>query len=811
MRLPNPFRTRYTRVPSAEDPLPASPDSLPLSNLPLSIINPDDNEELPNDDLPPDPPAYEATGSDSANTADYLSLEEQPQPTRTLLTSSKLSQFIANINTNIVSPVKSGIVDPLVEIYTLMSHKLDFYLNKVGNPVILRRFFYIIMVTVIMWSIVSSGLLPVNSAPYLGGLFSNHDMLLQYARDTLDLSKLERDLEYISSMPHLSGTKGDTAIRKYIVESFTNNRLKLIRELEFLGYSNYPGSASLAILKGIDGDDSEIVNIELNENNFNALSVNGELKGVKLIYGNKGTEADLKTLKENGLLDGDYALLLDYDTLVSEQMMLAMRYNARAVLFRSEKLNANDGDVIQQRSVALPQFGSGDILTPGWTGDVLGPISPEDASSIPHIPSLPLSFNQAQQLLNALGSKGVEFSDGLHSGNGDVRINLKVETAIRETQPVLDIIGKIEGKEQAEKAIIIAATRSSTQTGAMYPNFGTALLLSLVQILQEMKFKYGWKPLRSIYFVSFGGAEYNYAGSTELIEQRLASLKNEIYTFVDISQLGIWDNDSSTINIQTHPLLRAFFENETNKMGLNLDIEQVTQYGDWIPFAANGIPVSVFSSPSIRARVLPIDTNYDTFDNVKDILRNPDNADLISSLMLYVAQVCLKLTNTPLIPFDIDDYVGFLQDKFAELDRSVNGRLDFEAINEAIGVWRRIGMEWTGWVKTWEQLVLGTEGGIEPSLISVQRWTWNKKLSLIGRRQCDAAGLDGRSFYKNVLFSPPLWTDSTDSDKGWVFPGIRDAIHDGDWNAAQEALNTVAKVLKLSADQFIEETNDVGY
>ena len=289
------------------------------------------------------------------------------------------------------------------------------------------------------------------------------------------------------------------------MESFTNNRLKLIRELEFLGYSNYPGSASLAILKGIDGDDSEIVNIGLNENNFNALSVNGELKGVKLIYGNKGTEADLKTLKENGLLDGDYALLLDYDTLVSEQMMLAMRYNARAVLFRSEKLNANDGDVVQQRSVALPQFGSGDILTPGWTGDVLGPISPEDASSIPHIPSLPLSFNQAQQLLNALGSKGVEFSDGLHSGNGDVRINLKVETAIRETQPVLDIIGKIEGKEQAEKAIIIAATRSSAQTGAMYPNFGTALLLSLVQILQEMKFKYGWKPLRSIYFVSFGG------------------------------------------------------------------------------------------------------------------------------------------------------------------------------------------------------------------------------------------------------------------------------------------------------------------
>ena len=78
---------------------------------------------------------------------------------------------MANINTNIVSPVKSGIVDPLVEIYTLMSHKLDFYLNKVGNPVILRRFFYIIMVTVIMWTIVSSGLLPVNSAPYLGASF----------------------------------------------------------------------------------------------------------------------------------------------------------------------------------------------------------------------------------------------------------------------------------------------------------------------------------------------------------------------------------------------------------------------------------------------------------------------------------------------------------------------------------------------------------------------------------------------------------------------------------------------------------------
>ncbi|CAI4867370.1 CBM_collapsed_G0057460.mRNA.1.CDS.1 [Saccharomyces cerevisiae] len=142
-------------------------------------------------------------------------------------------------------------------------------------------------------------------------------------------------------------------------------------------------------------------------------------------------------------------------------MLTAQEYGAKAIIFISEPYQDNK-DVIQMKSVALPQYGTGDALTPEWEGSIRDPIDATEAKCLPKIPSIPISANQGDKILAILSDTGVKFSNNLFSGSlNDCRLDLLVQTAIRERHPVHDIVGKIEGSEQAGRAIVIAAPRNS--------------------------------------------------------------------------------------------------------------------------------------------------------------------------------------------------------------------------------------------------------------------------------------------------------------------------------------------------------------
>lgn len=788
MRVPG-SRSGYNHLPNDEgtertvgdiDPLIEANDSFDLEAA---------------DGLPLNPPSYE-----NAEGVEPLELEDINTNVRL---SDKVHHYIDCINTKIIEPVRYNIMDPLAQILTIISEKGDLYLSKIGNPMILRRFFYIFFMSFVAWVVLSSGFMPGQGATRSRGMFSDHNILVQYARKSLDLSKLERDLEYISSMPHMSGTKGDSAIRHYIEQSYVNNGLKLVKELKFLSYTNYPGKT---YLEAVVGDQEQPITIELSPENFNPMSSNGEIRNINLIYGNMGTDLEFRMMEEKNLFKEDFAILLKYGELPSEQLLLAEKYNAKAVLFISERGDDGDGDLVQSRGMSLPQFGTGDVLTPGWYSSIISGIDVSDSKQIAHFPTIPLSFNQATKLLELLSKDGVGYGNDLYSGiKSDIKINLGIQTSIRERQPVFDIVGKIEGKEQDDKAIIICASRNAVSYGASYPNFGTTLLLSVLQLFQEMKYKYDWKPLRNIYFISFGGTEFNNAGATELMEERLGAMKDEIYSLIDITQLGVWNKDRK-IEIQTHPLLHDFFNGDDYKMGFDITVEHVQQYGDWIPYMAYGIPVTVMSSKTIKDRRLPVGTSKDTFEHIATQIRDPEHGAIATDLLLYIFQNVLKIADDPLIPFNIEDYVSILEESLKELQEESNNQLDLGNIGAGLNKWKRIGMEWSGWKKEWDHLVMLQEEGIEPSLTSFHRWTWNKKLANIGKRQISAVGIPNRNFYKNTLLSPTLWTVGKKNGH-WIFPSIRDALHDNNIAGAKEELQAISDIIKHSAEVFIDETS----
>ncbi|CAI4065146.1 hypothetical protein SUVZ_08G2800 [Saccharomyces uvarum] len=758
---------------------------------------------------PPEPPSYE------------FDIED---PRNDLHKRSHLQRVSIGFQERILEPLIENIIHPFFQILKFIQDKADYYLSKVGNPFILRRLFYIILMSFVAYYILSSGYLPNEKASGSKGMFSQHDILFQYAKKSVDLAKFERDLEYISSMPHGSGTKGDAAIAQYIQDSFENNGLKLVKNMEYMAYANYPGNVSISYYDG----QHEKHDLKLSRENFNPLSSNGKLSKMSLIYGDKGTTNDLQKLKDSNIIENgkDYVLLLQYGEIVSQQVLIAQRFGAKGIIFISESYGDNI-DIVQPKPVGLPQYSTGDALTPGWFGSVVDKIEAKDSKSLAHIPTVPISSRQGQELLSHLSSDGITFhgdnDEHRNSGKmGDLVVDLDLETNVRERHSICDIIGKIEGREQTDKAIIIAASRNSINSGAAYPSFGTSALLSVLQLFQELKYKYDWKPLRNIYFISFGGSEFNYAGSSELIEQKLTPLKDEVYSFIDISQLSIplgtgTDNDRTggILNIETHPLLKKFFKNKDGHLNFDVSVENIQHYGDWTPFLANGIPVSVLSSGLTKNRSLPVGTPEDTFEHFKKYLEDEQNQESISDLLVYILHIAAKLVDDPLLHFDITSYVEDIDEQLQKLEHAYPGKLDYNSVIKGLLFWKKIGNEWTSWTQGWENIVWSHGDGIEPSLLSIHRWTWNKKLTNIGRRTCSPAGLPNRSFYKNVLFGPTLMQEvSSGNNEGvdfWNFPGIKDAIHDDNWKRAQEQVDLIGNVLHQSAALFVEETNDIGY
>ncbi|AET38103.1 uncharacterized protein Ecym_2370 [Eremothecium cymbalariae DBVPG len=755
-------------------------------------------------DMPQEPPSYEDLGAVSGTSQTIESMEFQDTEVGHQV--SRLWNLQAGFKNTVVYPVTERILDPLVQICTLMSERLDYYLNKVGNPLILRRFVYIFFMSFIVYYVTIVGLLPNNKNTGFNGMFSDKRQFIEYAKDCINYAKMEEDLEYMSSMPHLAGTKGDLAMMSYVKESFSNNGLKLFSEKSFKTYLNYPGTASVKL----HNDAGDLLSLNLNEENFNPLTPSGNIEDASLIYAHYGKKADLERLTKANLINDNTILMMHYGKFPPNQVLSAQNLGVKGIIFISDAYG-DDKDAIQRRPVGMSQYGTGDVLTPGWSSNLLLKHALNESPLLPKIPVIPISVNQASEIKNHLyvDGKAEIFENGWSSGVlNTVKIDMKVAPIEKYEQPSWNIVGKIEGNEQNEKGIIIGAARDSTGPGASYPNFGQMMLLSLVELFQEVKYKYDWKPLRNIYFFSYDGSMYNSIGATELLESDRLRFQKEIYSVVDISQLGLQPDGSKIIDIQANPLVQDLFTNEPDKHGFQLNVRDIQQCGDWSPLMANGIPAIVMSSPNLLEWKSPTFTSNDTFEYlVNNFLKKNDGWRTAGDMLLLVFQTVLKLVDEPLMPFNIITYVHDMNTHVSKLFNLSEGKLDYQPILDALKIWRRIGDDWTSWSHIWRNLVNSENTQIEPSLLSVNRWTWNKKLTNISRRQLVDPGIPGRMLLKNIIFGPSLYSFDDDEDS-WTFPSVRDAITEKNWAQAQDQINLIGKILASSAERFMDETTD---
>jgi N-acetylated-alpha-linked acidic dipeptidase len=74
----------------------------------------------------------------------------------------------------------------------------------------------------------------------------------------------------------------------------------------------------------------------------------------------------------------------------------------------------------------------------------------------------------------------------------------------------------------------------------------------------------------------------------------------------------------------------------------------------------------------------------------------------------------------------------------------------------------------------------------------------NTKYKLLERQFLYAPGLDGRSWFKHVVFAPGKWTGYS----GATFPGIVEAIEDNDKQAAEKWIGIITGLVAAAADSL---------
>jgi N-acetylated-alpha-linked acidic dipeptidase len=284
---------------------------------------------------------------------------------------------------------------------------------------------------------------------------------------------------------------------------------------------------------------------------YNAYSPDGDVTA-PLIYVNYGLVDDYEQLARYGISVKGAIVLARYGhSWRGIKPKLAAEHGALACIIYSDP--ADDGytqdavfpngpmrpaDGVQRGSVLdAPQY-PGDPLTPGVGATPEAKrLKREDAGSLAKIPTLPISYADAQPLLAALqGPVAPEKWRGalpLTYRIGPTATSVHLQLTFNwDLKPVYDVIATMRGSEEPDVWVLRANHHDGWVNGAEDPTSGQVALLEEARALGQLA-KGGWKPRRTIVYMSWDGEEPMLLGSTEWAEQHAEELRKHAAIYIN--------------------------------------------------------------------------------------------------------------------------------------------------------------------------------------------------------------------------------------------------------------------------------------
>ncbi|KAL1953172.1 hypothetical protein VTO42DRAFT_3432 [Malbranchea cinnamomea] len=722
--------------------------------------------------------------------------------------------------------------------------------------ILLLRVVAVLILAAVIYLLVVSDLFNLSQRLNLGQVYEPESVRI-FVQSRINETNIAENLKMLTNFPHIAGTEGNYVLANWMEQRFKAAGLEDVHKERFDVYLNYPrrNGRRLAIVEPPEKaweaklDEEDVYKQQARQQSlvFHGHSKSGNVTG-PLIYANYGSREDFKALAGMGIdVKGAIVLVRYYGTQSDRGLKVkaAELAGAAGCIIYSDP--AEDGftkgppwpkgrympdDGVQRGAVSLMSWVVGDVLSPGFASleDEKKRLSPEESSGLPKIPSIPISWRDAQQLLKVLLGHGKKVPENWIGAVPDIEewwtgdswspkinlVNLQDEV---ERQPIYNVLGRIRGLEQEEKKIIIGSHRDAWCFGAADPGSGSAVLLEVVRIFGELR-SLGWRPLRTIEFASWDGEEYNLIGSTEHVENRLEALRSDGVAYINVDVAVSGDKFRAygpplferalqrvlkrTSDPNTNEPLWSIWEKEGSQLqGLGAGSDYVA-FQDIAGMASVDI--------GFEGEPYPYHSCYDTFEWME---RFGDPGFQYHRVLGQIwGLLLLEISYQPIIPFDLEAYAAKVTEYVDNLHKyakkkgvplkplsgdtqSGAGTVDLKPLYDAARDFRREAEVFHQWGTSWNKSLYAS-GGYENNVMAIKRINYNSRMAYFDTNLLDTeegGGVPNRTQFKHVIYGPQLWSGYDEA----YFPAIRDAIDSGNWTATQQWVDKVAKIISFAS------------
>ncbi|KAK4155527.1 hypothetical protein C8A00DRAFT_13473 [Chaetomidium leptoderma] len=463
-------------------------------------------------------------------------------------------------------------------------------------------------------------------------------------------------------------------------------------------------------------------------------------------------------------------------------------------------------------------------------------------------------FNKWWTRNMGLQYKGVHYNVGPTPDHVVVNLNNQQEYV---TTPLWNVIGVINGTIPDEVIIVGNHRDAWVAGGAGDPNSGSAVMNEAIRSFGEA-LRQGWKPLRTIVFASWDGEEYGLIGSTEWVEEYLPWLNdaNVAYINTDVSVRGTFLRTASA------PLLDNIIHSATAAvLSPNQTVPGQTVHDVWdkkIKTMGSGSDFTAFQDfagiPSLdigfdSAPGQPVYHYHSNYDSFHWMEKFGDPGFVYHRTMAQVlGLITAQLADLPIISFRAADY-AYALDRYVEkvedkLDDALSPATEIEASSltdddmyfdlrsstrKQFSPWTGVSSSSSSSAKSFKTSLKRLHKALE-KLTSrataldkhaddldrelkqhIPWWKWPAKLRLgfeirkvntkykyFERSFLFDQGLDGRPWFKHVVFAPGLWTGYA----GAVFPGLMESIDNEDWVNAERWVDIIESRMRNAAHRL---------
>lgn len=602
---------------------------------------------------------------------------------------------------------------------------------------------------------------------------------------------------------------------------------------------------------------------------YNAYSKDGDVTA-PLVYVNYGIPEDYEQLDRMGVsVKGKIVIARYYHSWRGIKPKVAAEHGAVGCLIYSDP--HEDGfvqgetfpkgawrpkDGVQRGSVADMPVYPGDPLTPGVgaTKDAKR-VKLEDAATITKIPVLPISYADAQPLLEALTGRVVPaaWRGGLgityHVGPGEAEVHLKVKSNW-DTKPVYDVIAKIPGATFPGEWVLRGNHHDAWVNGAEDPTSGMVAVLEEARALGEL-LKAGWKPKRTIIYCAWDGEEPGLLGSTEWAEEHYDELRAHAVAYINSDSNGRgyleiegshtlekFGNDiareitdpetklSSWKRNRLHEIAQAKSPEERDKIRQRAD-ERIGALGsgsDYTAFLQHDGVASMnigFGGEDGGGIYHSIYDDFYWYTHFSDT-----NFQYGRALAQTGGTAIMRLADAELLPFEFGDFAdtmdsyvkelktlaqktqGEIQERNREIEEGVYQATDdpknplMAPVAEAVAPYLNfapldnatsaLSRSAAEYRKALEKM--NANGG--SAIAGTSLADVNKLLIESERKLTNSEGLPNRPWFKHQIYAPGFYTGYAAK----TMPAVRETIEQKQWKQAEAGIVVVAKVLQDEAE-----------